>query len=85
MDDVGFEVIDRRRPGREDGDPPAYERRDRPQAQLDRDHGHVLERADRCRLTAAHQQHEVRDEHAVRVEIGGRVLSRPDHEHARVD
>ena len=85
MDDVGLEVIDGRRPGREDCDPPPAERGDRPQAELDRDHRHVLELADRRRLAAAHQQDEVRDEHAVRVEVRARVLPGPDDEHARID
>ncbi len=35
--------------------------------------------------TAAHEEHEVRDEHAVGVEIGRRVLSRPDDEDPSVD
>ena len=80
VDDLRVEVVDRRGPGREHGDAPARNRLDRAQAQLDADHRHVLELADRLGVAAADEQDEVGDQHAVRVQVGGCVLPRPDDE-----
>ena len=59
--------------------------RDGPESQLDRDHGNVFQLADGRNVAAADEQHEIRDQHAVRIEVRGRVLRGADDEDPRVD
>ncbi len=85
MNHVGVEVVDGGRPGREDGDAPAGERLDRAQAQLDSEHGHVFELADRRRIASPDEQDEIGHKDTVGVQVGRRVLPWSDDEDAAVD
>ena len=78
-------MVDRRRARREHGDAAPLERNVRPQPQLDPDHRYVLELADRRSVASAEHDHDVGDEHAVGVQVRGRVLSGADDEHPPVD
>ena len=71
------EVVDRRRPGREDGRPPTGERLDRPEAEVDL-HDAPAERGRGRGDAAVHRQDEVADQGAVRVQPGLQIVGDED-------
>ena len=84
MDDLGVEVVGRRRAGREHGGATAPERLGRAQPELGRHDRHVRDRADRLAVGPARVDDQVGDEDAVGVEAGARIVSAVRDEDPRI-
>src|SRR5207244_3351671 len=83
-DDLRVQVDGLGRAGREDGNPPALKRLERPQSEVDRDYRYVLQLPNRLELTIAEDDDEVGDQDAVGIQVRGRVLAGPHDEDATV-
>ena len=73
------------RAGGEHRDAPSRQRRDRAQTELRFEDRDLLQRADRSDIAPTDEHHEIRDEHAVRVEVRKRIVPSAADENSRVD
>ena len=71
--------------GGEDRDTPSFQRGDRTETKLRFENRHLLQRADRPDVAAADEHHEIRDEHAVRIEVRKRIVAAAADENPRID
>src|SRR5439155_12002171 len=79
VDDVRIQPVDGRGTGREDGGSATAQRLERAQAQGRVDDAYVL---DRRRGTAIDAYNQIRDQHAVRVQVVVEIVLRTGNEHA---